>query len=92
MGPRLVPRYACRRDENEAAIYAAVLVAGCEPKRFFDFDIGAKHFEGYGVMLEIKVAKGKLREKQEWLQAMFGDRYRVVRSPEQALAACGRNL
>jgi predicted mannosyl-3-phosphoglycerate phosphatase (HAD superfamily) len=85
-------RYACRRDENEAAIYAALQVAGCEPKRFFDFDIGARHVSGFGVMLEIKVAKGKLREKQEWLRDMFGDRYFVVRSPEQALAACGRGL
>jgi hypothetical protein len=86
----VVPRFALRRDSNEAAIYAALQVAGCEPKRFFDFDIGARHASGFGVMLEIKVAKGKLREKQEWLRDMFKDRYHVVRTPQQALVACGR--
>jgi hypothetical protein len=85
-------RYACRRDENEADIFTALQVAGCEPKRFFDFDIGARHVSGFGVMLEIKVAKGKLREKQKWLQAMFKDRYHVVRTVSQALVACGRSI
>jgi hypothetical protein len=85
-----VPRFALRRDSNEAAIYAALEVAGCEPKRFFDFDIGARHVSGFGVLLEIKTRKGKLREKQLWLQEVFKDRYRVVRTPEEALIACGR--
>jgi predicted mannosyl-3-phosphoglycerate phosphatase (HAD superfamily) len=85
-----MPRFACRRDENEKIIFDALRVAGAEPKRFTDFDIGARHSSGVGVMLEIKTAKGKLREKQEWLADMFGDRYFVVRTAEQALIACGR--
>jgi hypothetical protein len=83
-------RWAACRDENEGDIFLALRIAGCEPRRFTDFDIGARHAKGWGVMLEIKVAKGKLREKQEWLAAVFGDRYHIVRTPEQALAACGR--
>lgn len=86
-----MPRWAMKRDSNEATIFAALQIAGCEPRRFTDFDIGARHCDGFGVLLEVKEAKGKLREKQEWLQAMFRDRYKVVRTPEQALAACGVN-
>jgi hypothetical protein len=41
-------------------------------------------------MLEVKVAKGKLRDKQVWLADRFKDRYHVVRTVSQALAACGR--
>jgi hypothetical protein len=84
-----MPRFAMRRDDNEKTIFDALRIAGCEPKRFTDFDIGCRHVEGFGLMLECKVAKGKLRDKQIWLALMFGDRYRIVRSPEQALAACG---
>jgi hypothetical protein len=86
-----VPRFAMRRDENEKIIFDALRVAGCEPKRFTDFDIGARHFLGYGVLLEVKTRTGKLREKQEWLRDMFKDRYHVVRTVESALAACGRD-
>jgi hypothetical protein len=85
-----MPRFACRRDENEAEIFLALCVAGCDPKRFTDFDIGAVHSGGWAVMLEVKVAKGKLRDKQIWLAERFKDRYHVVRTPEQALVACGR--
>ena len=84
-------RYAMKRDLTEASIFEALKVAGCCPKRFTDFDIGAVHVDGFGVMLEAKTANGKLREKQIWLQLAFKDRYHVVRTPEQALAACGRS-
>jgi hypothetical protein len=84
------PRWAQCRDENEAEIFLALRVAGCDPKRFTDFDIGAVHSGGWAVMLEVKVAKGKLRDKQIWLAERFKDRYHVVRTPEQALVACGR--
>jgi hypothetical protein len=82
-------RYAMCRDANEKIIFDALRIAGCHPKRFTDFDIGAVHVSGFGVMLEAKTASGKLREKQLWLQLAFKDRYHVVRSPEAALAACG---
>jgi hypothetical protein len=86
-----MPRFAMRRDENEAEIFLALRVAGCDPKRFTDFDIGAVHSGGWAVMLEVKVAKGKLRDKQVWLADRFKDRYHVVRTVSQALAACGRD-
>lgn len=82
-------RFAKKRDANEPLIFTALQLAGCNPERFDDFDIAARHVDGHGMMLEIKVAKGKLRERQERLQALFGDKYKIARSPEQALAACG---
>ena len=84
-----MPRFACRRDANEMPIYQALVVAGRNPIRLRDFDILAEHVSGHGVMLEVKVAKGKLREIQRRLAALFPGRYFVVRTPEAALAACG---
>lgn len=83
-------RFARKRDENEMSIFDALRVAGCDPWRFDDFDIAARHIDGYGVMIEVKVAKGKLRERQVRLANLFGDRYRIARTPEQGLIACGR--
>jgi hypothetical protein len=83
-------RYAKRRDTNDLEIFRALEVAGCNPVRCTDFDIGAQHVDGYGLMLEVKHGKGRMRELQKKLQAIFKDRYRVVRSPEQALSECGR--
>jgi hypothetical protein len=85
-----MPRFAMRRDENEAEIFLALRVAGCDPMRGFDVDIFACHLDGYGVFLEVKSAKGKLRDKQVWLADRFKDRYHVVRTVNQALIACGR--
>jgi hypothetical protein len=82
-------RWAKKRDQNEPLIFSALQLAGCEPERFDDFDIGARHCDGYGVMLEIKMAKGRLRDRQERLQTLFGERYRIARTVESALAACG---
>ena len=83
-------RYAKQRDANDAEIFKALQVAGCDPVRCTDFDIGAMHSEGYGVILEVKTAKGRLRPLQLRLQAIFKDRYIVVRDVESALRACGR--
>ena len=82
-------RYALKRDGNDATIFATLALAGRNPVRFFDFDIGAEHVDGHGLMLELKVAKGKLRAKQVALQLLFKDRYIVCRSVEDALKACG---
>jgi hypothetical protein len=82
-------RWAKKRDANETEIVAALKMAAIEHHRFDDFDLAVRHCDGHGLMLEIKVAKGKLREKQLKLQAIFGDRYVVARDPESALAACG---
>lgn len=83
-------RYARKRDANECPIFQALQIAGCNPIRCTDFDIGAEHVDGYGLMIEVKVAKGRMRPIQERLKAIFKDRYIVARSVEAALAACGR--
>lgn len=86
-----MPRWANRRDANEPGIFQALLAAGCEPVRLRDIDIVARHFDGHGVLLEVKVAKGKLRDVQVMLRDRFPGRYFIVRTPEAALAACGRS-
>lgn len=82
-------RHAKKRDANDMEIFRALQVAGRDPVRCTDFDIGAAHVDGYGVMIEVKSDKGKLRPIQVRLQEIFKDRYRVARSAESALAACG---
>jgi hypothetical protein len=79
-----------KRDANDMEIFRALQLAGCEPERGRDADIYAKHFDGRGMILEVKVKKGRLRPLQIRLQALFGDRYHVVRSVTDALIACGR--
>lgn len=86
-----MPRWANRRDANEPLIFSALQLAGCDPIRGRDVDIYATHVDGHGVLLEIKVAKGKLRPIQLELQRIFKDRYHVARTVEAALAACGRS-
>jgi hypothetical protein len=82
-------RFAKKRDSNEGPIFSALQSAGRDPYRFTDFDIGAKHVKGHGLMLEVKTAKGDMRAIQLRLKELFGDKYQVVRTPEAALAACG---
>ena len=84
-----MPRFACQRDLNEPAIFEALRVAGRDPVRLRDIDIIATHTCGYGVLLEVKQRKGKLREIQKTLERLFAGRYFIVRTPEAALAACG---
>lgn len=83
-------RFAKKRDANEPEIFQALQVAGCDPVRCTDFDIGASHVDGYGVLLEIKTKEGEMRPLQVRLKAIYKDRYKVVRSVEEALYACGR--
>jgi len=84
-----MPRFKCRRDANDLEIFRALKVAGRDPVRGRDSDIYARHIQGFGLLLECKTRLGKLRPIQVELQAMFGDRYHVVRSVEEALRACG---
>lgn len=82
-------RFAKKRDESEAAIFDALQYAGCNPIRCTDFDIAASHVDGSGRMIECKTGKGRIRPLQAQLAAIFGDRYIVARTPEDALRACG---
>lgn len=85
-------RYAKARDANDLEIYRALDQAYCAPIRGNDCDIYARHRDGYGMLLEVKTAKGKLRPIQRDLQQLFGNRYAVVRDVESALSACGISL
>lgn len=85
-----MPRWANQRDKNDLEIFRALQVAGCEPIRGRDADIFARHSLGHGMLLEVKQKKGRLRPLQHQLAELFGSRYQVVRSVEDALRACGR--
>lgn len=85
-----MPRiYRNKRDANENEIFSALQDAQCAPIRGQDADIYARHVDGHGLMLEVKSEKGRMREVQCFLQVMFKDRYIVVRTPQDALRACG---
>lgn len=88
----LAVRFNKKRDKQDLEIFRALQAAGRDPVRCTDFDIGAAHVDGYGVMIEVKSDKGKLRPIQVRLQEIFKDRYRVARSAEAALIACGLAL
>jgi hypothetical protein len=83
-------RHNKKRDFGDKAIYDALKAAHCDPVRGNDCDIYCKsRADMKGLMLEVKSKTGTLRPIQKSLQALFQDRYRVVRSVSEALAACG---
>lgn len=85
-------RFDQKRDANEPEIFKALEVAGCDPERCTDFDIAAKHVDGTGHMLEVKVPgqEKALKPIQIRLREIFGNRYHVVSSAEAALRALGK--
>jgi hypothetical protein len=83
-------RFNKQRDANELEIFRALEAAHCSPIRGQDVDVYAiSRADMRGVMLEIKTKSGTLRPIQKSLQELFQDRYRVVRTIDEALAACG---
>jgi hypothetical protein len=84
-----MPRWKNKRDANHLEIFRALQKAGRNPIHGRDVDIFCGHVEGYGIMIEAKVIKGTLRPIQKSLQELFGNRYFVIRSVDEALAACG---
>jgi hypothetical protein len=89
----VVPRWANKRDANHADICRAFKVAGIDYIELFDFDVAARTLDGRGLLIEIKVPgrENGLTEKQINLRRIFGDRFVIASSIEQALAACGRD-
>lgn len=85
-------RFNKQRDANEPDIFLALRIAGCEPVRCTDFDIGARGADGEGHMVEVKVPgeEKSLTPLQVKLREIFGRRYHVVTSAEQALRALGK--
>jgi hypothetical protein len=78
------------RDHNEQEIFDALEAAHCRPLRGKDVDLFAiSRADMQGILLEIKTKRGTLRPIQKSLQELFQDRYRVVRTIDEALAACG---
>jgi hypothetical protein len=83
-------RHNKKRDANDLEIFRALQDAFCDPVRGNDCDIYCKsRADMKGLMLEVKSKSGTLRPIQKSLQELFQDRYRVVRSVSEALAACG---
>jgi hypothetical protein len=85
-------RFNRKRDANDLEIFAALKAAHCKPVRGNDCDIYAmSRTDLKGVLIEVKSEKGVLRPIQRELQAIFGERYKICRSVDDALKACGVN-
>ena len=84
-----MPRWANRTDANHVEIMNALRQANRCPIQGRDSDCYARHVDGHGMLLEFKTKHGKLRPIQHELRALFLERYAVVRSVSEALAACG---
>jgi hypothetical protein len=83
-------RFNKKRDANDKSIFDALKAAHCNPVRGNDSDIYCiSRTDLKGLLIEVKTEKGRLRPIQKQLQAIFGERYRVVRSVAEALEACG---
>jgi hypothetical protein len=83
-------RFNKKRDANDLEIFNALKAAHCNPVRGNDSDIYAiSRADLKGLLIEVKTEKGKLRPIQKQLQAIFGERYKIVRSVPEALEACG---
>lgn len=78
-----------KRDLVEPQIFAVLQEAGRKPLRLQDFDIAAEHVDGFGVLIDCKSKNGRLTETQEKIAAIFKDRFRAVKTPLEALEACG---
>jgi hypothetical protein len=80
-----------RRDANESAVIDALRAAGATVEQLSAPDLPdlLVGFAGINYVLEVKGDKGVLSEGQwAWITEWRG-RARVVRTPEQALEACG---
>lgn len=82
-----------RVDGNQKEIVEALRAAGATVRStahvgygFPDLVVGVR---GQNFLLEVKTPKGKLEESQERFHANWGGSVVVVRSVEEALAACG---
>ena len=87
-----MPRWVNARDANHSQITKALTVAGVDFIQLFDCDIAARHANGFGMLLEVKVPgkEKQLKPKQIDLRRIFGDRFAIVSSPESALRALGK--
>ena len=94
--------YARKRDSSEKAIFDALVKAGCDVERGTDCDLYVRVPAGYrylsiwteahAFMLECKTPGPNAKRRQPIqlrLQAIFGDRYRVVSTASEALIAVG---
>lgn len=85
-----MPRWKNKHDANHLEIFRALQAAGAKPIHGRDVDIYAQsRTDLRGVLIEVKSANGTLRPIQKSLQELFGDRYVICRSVEDALRACG---
>jgi hypothetical protein len=88
-------RFNAQRDKNEMEIFRALQAAHCKPVRGRDVDIFAmSRTDMQGVLIEVKRPgkRKQLRPIQIELRALFGSRYVVCCTPDEALRACGVSL
>lgn len=85
-------RRAAKRDDNEAAIIAALMAVGCSVTQLSGTDIPdlLVGYKGNTYLLEAKQRLGKLTSGQEtWHRSWRGGPLGIVRTPQAALDAIG---
>jgi hypothetical protein len=93
----MILRHAARTDANQAEIAKALRDAGCSVVSLHRVGMGVPDLlvgrHGRTYLLEVKAANGVLATAQKhWHYHWSGDDVRVVRTPEEALAAVGLKM
>lgn len=87
-----MPRYAKKRDISEGPIVATLRMIGCKVIVGTDCDLYVRCPKGHSYLIECKTPgpDEKRRQKiQKELAAVFGDQYKIAKTPNEALTAIG---
>lgn len=77
-----------KRDANELEIVRTLQAVGATVLRLDDFDL-LVGWRGINYLMEVKMEKGRLNEKQIELFDWWRGQQTVVRTPDQALEVIG---
>lgn len=85
-------RWAKKRDRSEPLIMTTLKLAGCDVERGTDCDLYVKCPKGLSYLIEVKTPGPDEKHRQpiqKRLAEIFGDQYKVVKDPTEALTAVG---
>lgn len=88
-------RYAKKRDRSESNIVKTLRLIGCDVEIGTDCDLYVRCPKGHGFLIECKTPGPDAKRRQpiqKRLAQIFGDQYKVVKDPSEALAAIGYYL